>query len=79
RREYAVRRTDQVISFRNRYTSASLLVSLEDLQTWFRDYYVRTGSLMVRDPVETERLEGAVVVVELASTESLRGEMEYHL
>jgi hypothetical protein len=34
RRKYTVTESDDVISFRNRYTGASMLVSLEDLNTW---------------------------------------------
>jgi len=78
RREYAVADSDEVISFRNRYTGASMLVSLQDLKTWFKDYYLRSGTLVVREPDEMERQERAVTVVELGSSEGLRGEIEYH-
>jgi len=77
RRKYAVADTVDMISFRNRYTGASLLVSLEDLNTWLRDYYLKTYTLVVRDPDETERHQGAVTVVEIGSTEGIRADIEW--
>ena len=78
RREHRLAENDEVISFRNRYTGTAIFVSLEDLTTWTRDYFLRGGALLVRPPNETEREDGTVVVVELASTEGISVEIEYY-
>lgn len=78
RRQYGVADDEDVILFRSRYTGASMFVSLDDLKVWIRDFYLRSGATIVRDPDEPERQGGAAVVVELGSSETIRGEIEFH-